>query len=355
MTRLSLALALLLVACTDGGLQDDPTATPTGDTSTPTATEPQVMEITVDTTAGAYVDLATGATVDHTPQSAATDAFGWHLFLDGADVFSNGGISGSGLCSLGLLDEPDSDAVEALEALQSPPPSWEADRRFDALGTQWHNYNQATGLFTAVPDVGYLVRGGEGTSYARLRFVAMDFPSRDDLGVKSFEISLEPQPTGADTFTGTPLSFTGSIPGEGGDLCFDVDTDNVVGCTGTAWDVLLGFVGRDFYMRTNSGPAGDGSGGAYGPQSWVNLAPWTSATEDRDGNDITGEYRPEALTSLVIDEPWFTGEGFDPNHRIYGLDTDASDDDAPRFAFQVMGFDGTDLTLRYRRLRDSEG
>ena len=339
MTRLSLALALLLVACTDGGLQDDPTATPTGDTSTPTATEPQVMEITVDTTAGAYVDLATGATVDHTPQSAATDAFGWHLFLDGADVFSNGGISGSGLCSLVLLDEPDSDAVEALEALQSPPPSWEADRRFDALGTQWHNYNQATGLFTAVPDVGYLVRGGEGTSYARVRVEAFDCPTRSGEGIRDFGVAIE-----VDTGEGfaAPVIFAGTIGAEGGARCvdFDAGAEAAVACEGTAWDLMIGFEGRDLFLRTNSGDAGDGEGGALGPYAWEALSSWASATVDPDGTDFAPWFLADTSNSVLGTQPWYAYslEGNHllwPNHRVYGV---VRGEGEPWFAVQVLDY-----------------
>ncbi len=333
-----------IAACTaeEGG--------PTGDTGAP---GPEVRELTVDVEGGAYVDLLEGRALGLSAAEADGDE-GWHLALTGPEVFSNGGSSGPGLCALGLLAEPGTDDVAALEGALGAPPAWVADRRVDAFGQGWHSYNPTNGIFTAVPDVGYLVRGGEGTSYARLRFTALDFPSRENEGVQSFTITLDVQGAGKATFADTPVAFTGAIGGAGGDLCFDFDAAATVPCAGTSWDVLLGFEDRNFYMRPNGGISGDGQGGVFGPLAWDAVGAYASATTDPDGADLTDRYEADDERSLVHDEPWFTGGELAPTYRIYGLDTDGADDAAPRVAFQILSLDGARLTLRTRRLRADE-
>ena len=346
MNRSCLAgLLSALAACTGDAATSD-----TVDTSP----IPEVETLAVTADGRVFVDLVSGTVTDLTPEQAASDATGWNLAFSEQVAFSNGGASGSGLCVMGLGPSAPDDAVSHLEALFDGLPSLSGDSWQTVFGEAWHNYNPVDGVFTAVPGVGYMVRGGEGTSYGRLRFLDMDFPSRDAEGVKSFTISIEVQPSGTDAFADTPVLFEGSIPGDEGDVCFDMDSATTVACEGTAWDVLLGFVGREFYMRSNSGLIGGGDGGAIGPYGWEELAAWTRADQDPDAMDVTGEYRVEEIVSVVSENPWFSDEQLTPNYQIYVLQTDASDDSAPSFAFQLLGVTDGNLQLRYRALTAAE-
>lgn len=66
-------------------------------------------------------------------------------------------------------------------------------------------------------------------------------------------------------------------------LCYDFDTQQeVADCSGTAWDIKYTFTAQSYvgYFYTNSGPSGEGQGGAYGPptQAWDELQKITDAS-----------------------------------------------------------------------------
>src|SRR5690606_20171053 len=114
----------------------------------------------------------------------------------------------------------------------------------------WYLYNGGNGIMTANPDNGWLLRSGEGNSYARMRATDIYFRTRANVGVENFTFEFDVQVPGTEQFT-TSATFTGTLPPEGGEACFDFDTDATVACTGTAWDLKIGFAGRDFYLRSN--------------------------------------------------------------------------------------------------------
>lgn len=224
----------------------------------------------------------------------------------------------------------------------------------------WYRYDVATGNISANPDNGWLLRSGEGDSYARMRVTAIDFPTRAGNGIQSFEIAFDVQPADTQQFSGT-ATFTGSIPGEGGEVCFDFDADENVDCTGTVWDLKVAFVGRDFHLRTNSGPSGDGDGGALGPSEWSELSAYPSATTSGDGGSLTSLYVADTTGGIFADSSWYAygvagGHLLWPNYRVYTIATDTGDDAAPRYAFQLIDYydesgetSGT-VTFRYRPL-----
>ncbi len=410
-----LALLSLIVACdpvdetdtintdTDARETDDTIETDTIDTDTietdtldtdipetdtvetdDTDLTPVVQSATFNATSSTdwvYVDLSTGQPVALTAEQAATsDA--WHLALRRSTLRTNGGTSGSGDVVMALSDAQDNlydadgnalpaafDAVDAtteLAALEAPAPAparWSPDAIAPALGADWYVYNFSNGNVTENDSVGFLVRSGEGTSYARVRVTDLDFPTRSGLGIQAFTIAVDLQAAAGSTF-GSSSTFSGAIGSAGGSLCYDVDTATTVACTGTAWDLEIAFVGRDFWLRTNSGDAGDGAGGALGPYAWTDLETWTSATADPVGTDVSGTYRTETSTSLFTDEGWYAynlsgTHRLHPNFRVWLVDSDSTDNTSPIWALQVVdyydvGGTGGHVSLRWRELSATE-
>lgn len=64
-------------------------------------------------------------------------------------------------------------------------------------------------------------RGADANTFAKVRFSALDFPTREGQGIKSFTFDLFVWPEGAEVFEG-PFHFEDSIPSSGGARCFDM-------------------------------------------------------------------------------------------------------------------------------------
>jgi len=346
---LSTSAALVAtLACTEGS---DGTETP--DTGAPTA-PPEVRTLTVDATdeaAFAYVDLDTG-TVLGADAASGTE---WDLAIRRFEIRTNGGESGPGSVTAGLAVDPEgyydgddepvaeaflnADAEAELTNLVTPftTPELVADRIVGVFGEDWFDYDFASGDITAVPDVGWLVRSGEGDSFARVRVEELDFPTREDNGIQSFTVSVEVE---NDKGFDAPLAFEGSVPGGGGEVCFDMDTDATVDCSGTAWDLMLGFFDRDTFLFTNSGGVGDGAGGALGPYPWSELSTWTKASETPEGADLTTRFSVDESQSVFSTESWYAynlqGQfRLYPNFRVYAVQIA---EDGPLYAVQVTDY-----------------
>lgn len=358
---LSVAIAsALLTACGGGSSNDisDSNDNSGGNGLPDNVSAQQINASSSD--AAAYLNLETGSVMTMTDEEAAASS-DWHLAFKRNNIQLNSGASGPGQVAGAVAadqadfytstGEPNSSVflnatadseLEHLLAPMSEPSSWTGDAVVSQFGNDWYVYN--SGNITANPDNGWLVRSAEGNSYARMQVNGIDFPTRavPPEGVKSFQIDFDVQPAAQATFTGT-ATFTGSIPGTGGELCFDFDSDATVGCDTATWDVKLGFVDRDFYLRTNSGPSGEGDGGAFGPFEWTELETYTNATISDGGQDITHHYEADSSGGIFTNSLWYAyslqgNHKLWPNYRVYLIDTDSTDDASPIYAMQVTGY-----------------
>lgn len=326
-----------------------------------------------------HVNLQTGDTV-------AEDG-DWHIALRRTELRLNGGDSGPGNVAGALVaaqahfhdseGEPNSSVFlnatpdSELSVLQEDHPApatrnWVVDGLTSGFGgmNDWYLYQHSApqcaagaGLIVANPDNGWLVRSGEGNSYARLRVTDIVFCTRDGVGVDTFTFEFDVQVPNSDQFTDT-ATFTGSLPPEGGELCFDFDTDSTVDCNGTAWDIKAGFAGMNFYLRSNSGDSGDGAGGVFGPHDWADLATWQSATIDADsGEPIPAQlYAADGSSGIFAQQSWYAynlqgNHRLWPNYRVYRIDTDRNDEAAAQFQLQVIGYYNEGGTSGHPRLR----
>ncbi|MGO1500927.1 MAG: HmuY family protein [Marinobacter sp.] len=313
-----------------------------------------------------YLNLATGAAV---PKDG-----NWHVAFNRTNVQLNSGESGSanvvgavGDEQTGFYDafgEPDlnkfvgATADGELDHLRDSfpePANWEPDGVVYAFGDaeDWSVYG-AGGVISEVPDIGYLVRSAEGDSYARMRVVDFDFPTREvdenkePKGIQGFDLEFEVQAAGTTQIVGPVIHFTEPADYDGGDACFDFDANATVDCaTSDTWDVLIGFSGRDWYLKTNSGPSGSGQGAALGPIDWAELSAYTSATIDSNGVSLARAYSPDATGGLFTDKNWYEydlqgAHGIWPNFRVYLIDSDSEDASAPVYAMQIINYYGAD-------------
>lgn len=315
-----------------------------------------------------YLNLNTGATMQMTAEEAQ-GRDDWHLSFKRDTVQVNGGASGMGSVAGAVANAQDkfydaagepnfnllvnataSSEEEALLAEYPEPGSrdWISDSITNSFGDEWYSYNPNGGIMNANPDNGWLLRSAEGNSYARMRMTGMDFPTRTGEGIKSFTMAFDVQVPDTTTFTQS-ATFTGFIGPEGGELCFDFDADSTANCeTSAHWDVKLGFAGRDIYLRSNSGTSGEGNGGVFGPFKWDDLAVYTSATiAPGSGEDITGRYAVDTTSGVFNASSWYAydqagGHLLRPNFRVYLIDTDTNDAQAPVYAVQIVGYYGDD-------------
>lgn len=371
----------------DSGGSDD-----TGETSdtddlddTGLVDDDPIRTLTVDATSHtdwAYVDLISGSvlSLDAAGAAASTD---WHLALRRFNIRTNGGDTGPGEVAVSLVYTPDglfdgegdpvesafqaldaeTEAAKLLEDLPEPPRGLtnQRDRISNAFGDDWYTYNFSTGVAAENDEVGWIVRGADGLTHARIRVTELDFPTRAGNGIESYQVQVEVQPDGATTFN-APVTFSGSIGATGGLDCFSFSAGDTVPCSGTGWDLQLGFLGRSFFLRSNSGDAGPGAGGAYGPVDWSVLSTFSDALTHPDDGDISNAIQADSSESLLQRESWWAyGIGgphrLAPNFRIYVIDPDPDDDTTPRFALQVADYyndagAGAHITLQWAEIVD---
>lgn len=356
------ATAVLLAGC--GGSDNSLDSTDETDNSAQFSSK-VINAKSYDTTT--YLNLNTGSTVVMTAEDAeaSTD---WHLSFKRDRVQVNGGASGAGRVAgvvanpqdqfytdngepnLNLLVNATASSEESAFLQDYPAPGardWVSDSVSNNFGGDWYSYNPNGGVMTANSDNGWLVRSAEGNSYARMQMTGLDFPTRDGEGIKSFAITFDVQVPDTQSFTQTAV-FTGSIGPAGGERCFDFDAGATADCASANWDVKLGFSGRDIYLRSNSGASGDSDGGVFGPFNWDDLKTYTSATIAATGEDLTGRYEADTTSGVFTASSWYAydqagGHVLRPNFRVYLIDTDTSDADAPVYAVQIVGYYGNDL------------
>lgn len=384
---------VLLSAC--GGGDSDPGG---ADDSNPSS---ELRVLTVDASHDdeyVFLNLVTGQPVPLTEEQAQSSTE-WHVALRRYNIRLNGGASGPGAVAAALV-APQSDFYENGEPVASrffnataaseldvlmtdfdepSSGSWVSDGVETVLrGTSatsddgWYIYDDfVNGHMSPNSNNGWLIRSGEGDSYARMRMTGLTFRTRVGVGIEHLRVEFDVQPAGATEFTSTAVFEAGggvdsgdpAIPPGGGELCFDFDADETVACAGTAWDVKIGFLGQSLYMRSNGGVSGEGDGAAFGRFDWADLEQYARATHDPDGNTLTALYQQDRFGGIFSTQSWYAyglgvGHQLWPNYRVYLIDTDTDDSDSPRYAFQVLGYyndAGTSghVSLRYR-LVDAE-
>ena len=332
-----------------------------------------------DNTDYVYINLDTNTELSLTAEQAASST-DWHVAFRRFSVQLNGGASGPGAVAGAIADAqtdfydaggdplvsvftnatPESE-LSAFEATLAAPGSWATDSVVTQLrGTSstdggWYLYNPMNGVMSANTENGWLIRSGEGNSYARMRAQELTFATRSGNGVESFEFAFDVQVPGTDQLTGS-ATFSGSIPPAGGEVCFDFDADANVACSGTLWDVKIAFFGRDFYLRSNGGVSGEGAGAVFGPFEWDELSAWTSATIEPSGSSVVARYQEDVTSGIFDESSWYaynlTGaHRLWPNYAVYLIDTNQADDAAPQYALQITGYYDATGASGYPRLR----
>lgn len=158
--------------------------------------------------------------------------------------------------------------------------------------------------------------------------------------------------------------------------CFDFDTDSIVACNGTTWDVKMvhgssGSATPDLY--TNSGESGEGNGAAMGgpfDYDWAKLKGFTDGNVDGNGDTVPEmafmiDGIDNAFTDALFDYDHVTHR-MEPTHSVFVVTTDAEqkltdiDELGTAFAVQAMGyFGGTtgnesgNIKLRYVDVADA--
>lgn len=350
------ALGLALAGC-GGGSDNSINDGASNDDGTPDSVRQVVLDASSDTV---YLNLGSGTTV--------SEGEDWHLAFNRYSVLVNGGVSGSGKVAGAIGDpqddfyddsgNPDASALmntnaeaelEHLKDVFPEPEKWQEDGDVLAFGDDWSVYDSATGNITQVDGIGYLVRSGSGDSYARMRVNNFDFPTREGNGIRDFELEFWVQAAGSVQLSPTSISFTPPEDYDGGDTCFDFDTNAGVACSGTDWDVMVGFSGYDWYLKTNSGPSGPGNGGALGPLDWTELSAYTSATIDSSGASLAMAYAADTTGGVFTDYSWYEynlggAHKLWPNYRVYLINADSDDDSSPVYGVQVINYYGDNGT-----------
>lgn len=135
-TRARAVIACLLGLCWLSGCSSDSTDSGDGKAE-PEAPEPSALKLTVGPDERSFVELSEPSQV--TLKGDASESIAWDLALQGHDVFSNGGISGPGNCSVfGPLSAPTFLSDSAPEV-----PLMLNDRAGGAL-LDWYDYGGAT-------------------------------------------------------------------------------------------------------------------------------------------------------------------------------------------------------------------
>ncbi len=381
-TLASLTLAALTLAACGGSGSSNSDDDSAGDGSQ----DNSVTTLTVDATAGGfgtpaddpanrytYLNLNTAEVVD-IDDAEADDSDAWHIAFKRTSIKLNGGISGPGSVGAVLLDEqsefyaadgspnasvflnadPGGELSALTEATAAADLEFETDQRAAAIagdGSEegWWLYDRASHTVSANTDAWWLVRTAEGDGYAKFHVTAINQNAID------VAIAYQYQAPGTTSFTGTPRTATLTVPPEGGQTCFDFDTDASVDCTAAAgtWDIQLDIAERRWALWTNGGISGDGQAAAFGPVDDPQSYP--SGTTDISGTDIAGHYNADAAGGVFDEQSWYAYNLQDqhrlwPNYRVYAIDTGGT-----TYKLQIVSYydaAGTSgiYTLRYAPL-----
>src|SRR5690606_15449401 len=153
-------------------------------------------------------------------------------------------------------------------------------------------------------------------------------------------------------------TWTVALPAAGESVCYDFDAKAQAACTGTAWDIKLASGGQSASLYTNSGPSGEGSGGAFATpfdHAWADLLGWADAFTDASGAVIPERlYFADAAGSVFTGDNGIQSEIFEyglggetdhllyPTYKVFLVTEDATSADAtgatvPVYAVQVTG------------------
>lgn len=316
-----------------------------------------------------YFNLESGEELELTEveASASTD---WHIAFRRSAIKLNGGTSGPGAVAAALVaeqtdfydaeDEPDSTVflnataeseLEHLTASYDAPDELVVDELVtslqgsgDVTGTQmdmgWYWYDFTSHQISLNDSNGWLLRSGEGNSYARFRATELNYDRVTGLAV-TFDFDVQVGDT--DQFSST-AQFMAQVDSAGGESCFDFDANATVPCSGSQWDLKLGIEGRDWYLHSNGGISGEGEGAAFGPIAWVeDLETYTSATIAPSGDSIAFHYSEDSSSGVFEADSWYaynlTGaHKLYPNYRVYWIDADTESETSAKFLLQVTGY-----------------
>lgn len=343
-----IAVATLALAACGGGSDNAIEESGPSDVGNVSNFSEQLMPAATETV---YMNLDTGAMVDESAD--------WHIAANRLGFKLNSGASGSGsvggVLAVSQADfykengDPDANVFtnatanseqEHLLGTFDEPANWQQDAFASAFGASdaWSQYDFATGVVSEIDDVGYLVRSAESNSYARMRVVNFNFPTREGQGIQDFELEFDVQAEGASQFSATPVTFQPPADYLGGDACFDFDSAAVVDCaTSEIWDVRIGFSGRDWYLKSNSGVSGDGNGGASDVMTWAEL----DATDSDLG--VPQIYNTDSTGGVFTDNTWYAYNLTNqhkiwPNFRTFLVKADVTDSESIVWALQVVGY-----------------
>jgi len=302
-----------------------------------------------------YLNLITGEAVGKDDT--------WHVAFNRNAAMLNSGASGTGNVGGALGDaqagfykasgepdlnvflntSPDAELSHLKETFPAPA-KWSADALVSAFGKSWYDYDLQNHAVTQADNIGYLVRSAEGDSYARMRIKSLHFGA----SAQTFELEFKVQPNTSQQFAPQIITFGQPAGYTSGSVCFDFDADATVDCaTSELWDVMIGFAGREVFLRTNSGPSGPGQGGAVGPFDWNELKNYTSATTDTSGQSLKPAYVPDTTGGTFTDNLWYEynlqgAHKLWPNYRVYLINTDTKTESAPVYALQIISYYGED-------------
>lgn len=328
-----------------------------------------------------YIDLESGQTVSITDQQAAnSDA--WDIGVKRYNLITNSGVSGSGKVGVAITKKPDGfyDAggnVIADTFINATAANYQNDLLLPiannlsyvadvassgiktAKGTPiagglldygWYTYNPAIHQLAANTANNWQIRSGEGNSYAQMKAISVGF---DFATGYTLELSFDVEAAGTTGFIADAATFT--VNGlRSGELCFDFDSNSEQACDSTVWDVKFKAQGRSIKLFTNSGASGPGAGGAFGPfNDALASALYISGTQDSQGNQIAAQQyaidsnysgfndSENGIGSAVFEYGVSGGQYAHKllsNYRVFAVDTDTSNNSAPKYKVQVTNY-----------------
>lgn len=124
-------------------------------------------------------------------------------------------------------------------------------------------------------------------------------------------------PQTSKSFAATATEFSADFSTET-EICYNLGAQAEVACSqdGSDWDLKFK---NDFTIELNSAISGGGNGGAFGPQTYAELA-------QLENGAVVENYEVDTVTSIIDEASWY-GYGFLgqhklwPNYRVYAIDS----------------------------------
>ncbi|MCG5529883.1 hypothetical protein LRD18_03205 [Halorhodospira halochloris] len=229
-------------------------------------------------------------------------------------------------------------------------------------------------------DYGWLIRGRDGETYARMRATHFFFDMGGNEDIQyTFTMDLQPGDAGGfeSHSNAADIEFSGELKRYRTDeKCFDFSeydhqdkSPGEADCDSAEWDLKIfrdptAAMGEDMTLLINGGFDRNGAP-RPGDAAALGSLPWSDLADKHSAQDVLGypdEFKQDSVQSIAADD-WFVDiEGDNqhsrtifPTYRVYVIDTDAAADDAPRYAFQIIDYyDEEDnpghITARYVEL-----